>query len=39
MDKKRKRDQNVLLRFSMDEMKLLHKKMEEAGIHVQYCYR
>ena len=38
MDKKRKRDQNVLLRFSMDEMKLLHKKMEEAGIHNREAY-
>lgn len=38
MDKKRKRDRALLLRFSSDEMAFLQKKMEEAGIENREAY-
>ena len=38
MDKKRKRDHALLLRFSSDEMAFLQKKMEEAGIENREAY-
>jgi hypothetical protein len=38
MNKKRKRDHALLLRFSSDEMAFLQKKMEEAGIENREAY-
>lgn len=38
MDKSRKRDHAILLRFSTDEMIFLQKKMNEAGIKNREAY-
>lgn len=38
MDKNRKRNRTVLLRFSADEMTFLQKKMNEAGIKNREAY-
>lgn len=38
MDKKRKRNHAVLLRFSTDETAFLQKKMDEAGIQNREAY-